>query len=139
MKSFHNLDSFTIESWLSYSYVDGEFELEGSEKAELPFSAKSQYKGGVTTSWSDFVATTSARYITKATATEIGSLRGFKTDEYGIADLFLSYRGLKDSEISLWVKNVADRDHYQPNVGNTAFSAVPQDGRTIYGQFRYHF
>ena len=41
--------------------------------------------------------------------------------------------------LKLRVTNLADRDHFNPNVGNTAFADVPQDKKEIQAEVKYNF
>ncbi len=138
-RSFHSWENLTMESWLSYSQVDGDFTLKGLDTVELPFSAREQMKAGVTLNLSSFVITPSVRTISKATATEIGALIGHKTSEYTMGNLFMAYRGINNLELALRATNLADRKYYNPNVGSTAFSSVPQDRRELQAEVKYRF
>lgn len=135
-----SFESFKLESWMNYSYVDGELVLQHKAAVGLPFSASKMFKLGATLRWNKWFISPVLSVIGQANGSEIGAMVGKKSDRFNLVNLYVGYDNIIEAmSLNLRVHNLFDESYYSPHIGSTAFEFVPQDGRYIQLGIQYQF
>lgn len=134
LDAFQSIGSVNLQSYLAYSYSDGEI-----EGRNLPFSAEHTIKAGVQAKVGRFSINPRIIFRTESLHPTLTDVNGNpeSNDSYALVNLFSRYQITDKISVYLKIRNLLDQKYYNISLGqDESFAATPQDPIKIMGGFR---